>query len=339
MHLSLKSNNPILAPLSWLYGIGLYIRHKLYDDHLLPTHTVSVPTICVGNLAVGGTGKTPHVEYLVAMLEGRYKVAVLSRGYGRKTHGFLMADDKSTAATLGDEPMQIHRRFPEVTVAVCESRIRGIRQLQRMVPGLQVVILDDAFQHRSLKCGLNILLTTADNLFVNDHLLPWGRLRDLKQRSLAAQAVIVTKCPEKMKPIDKRVIDTTLHLPAFQHLYFSRMRYEALPEAKKPLVISGIANPQYFFEHIKATYPKATCVAFADHHRFTPRDEARINELAKTHDVVFTTAKDYERLLMTNLELPISVIPVRVDLDVDTKAFEKQVVDYINETLRKVVGR
>ena len=323
-----------------MYGLALHIRHMLYDDHLLPSHTASVPTICVGNLAVGGTGKTPHVEYLIGMLMSKYKIAVLSRGYGRKTRGFLLADSQSSAQTIGDEPMQIHRHFPTVPVAVCENRIRGIRQLQRMVPGLQVVILDDAFQHRSLKCGMNILLTTADNLYVNDHLLPWGRLRDLKQRSLAAQTVIVTKCPANMKPIDKRVIDSTLHLPAYQQLYFSKMKYEPLPQATKPLVISGIANPQYLFEHVKGTYPKATCIAFPDHHRFTKRDEARIIELAQTHDTVFTTAKDYERLKATNM-LPIldhklAVIPVAVDLDVDTKPFEKQITNYINETLRHI---
>jgi len=336
-----KLSNIIFAPLSALYGLALYIRHTLYDDHLLPSHTVSVPTICVGNLAVGGTGKTPHVEYLVAMLAPRYKVAVLSRGYGRKTHGFLLADDKADAMTIGDEPMQIHRHFPEVTVAVCENRVRGIRQLQRMVPGLQVVILDDAFQHRSLQCGLNILLTTADNLYVNDHLLPWGSLRDLKQRSLAAHAVIVTKCPENIKPIDKRVIDSTLHLPAFQQLYFSRMKYSTpLPvgEYQSPLVLSAVANPHYFFNHVKATYPDATCLAFPDHHRFNLRDQARIIELSKSHDAIFTTAKDYERLLLTHnpliLEHNLVVIGVGVDLDVDTEPFERQVIYYINENLR-----
>jgi tetraacyldisaccharide 4'-kinase len=316
----------------------------LYDNHILPAQSVALPTICVGNLAVGGTGKTPHVEYLVQLLQSRYKIAVLSRGYGRKTHGFLMADAQATANTIGDEPMQIHRHFPDIPVAVCENRVRGIKQLQRMVNDLQVVILDDALQHRKIKCGMNVLLTTADNLYINDHLLPLGHLRDLKHRSLAAHAIIVTKCPENMRPIDKRVIDNMLHLPAFQQLYFSRFKYQdfepSLTEHKqKVLVLSAIANPQYLFCHVKKTFPKATCLAFPDHHRFTKKDEALIENKAKKHDVVFTTAKDYERLLLTNLPNvlgdKLQVIPVTVQIDVDAKSFEKQVITYIDETLRK----
>ena len=255
-----------------------------------------------------------------------------------------MADAQATANTIGDEPMQIHRHFPDIPVAVCENRVRGIKQLQRMVNDLQVVILDDALQHRKIKCGMNVLLTTADNLYINDHLLPLGHLRDLKHRSLAAHAIIVTKCPENMRPIDKRVIDNMLHLPAFQQLYFSRFKYQdfepSLTEHKqKVLVLSAIANPQYLFRHVKKMFPKATCLAFPDHHHFTKKDEALIENKAKKHDIVFTTAKDYERLLLTNLPNvlgdKLQVIPVTVQIDVDAKSFEKQVITYIDETLRK----
>lgn len=313
----------------------------MFDDHLLPSHEVSVPTICIGNLAIGGTGKTPHTEWLVSLLKDRYKIAVLSRGYGRKTHGFHMADERSTALTIGDEPMQIHHKFPDVPVAVCEIRVTGVKQLQRMVPGLQVVILDDAFQHRSIRCGLNILLTTEPNLFIDDHLLPWGTLRDLKRRYLAAHAIIVTKCPETFRPIDKRVIDNRLHLPAFQQLYFSKVVYDTpdLTEYKKPLVLSAIAHPEELLQHIRQTCPKAEAVSFRDHHRFTERDIRYINDISTMYDVVLTTEKDYERLLLTPLPEQLGdklkVVAIRADLDIDAPRLERQITTYINESLRK----
>lgn len=327
-----------MAPFSWLYGLVLHLRHTLYDDHLLPSHSVSVPTICVGNLAVGGTGKTPHTEWLVRHLGKHYKLAVLSRGYGRRTHGFILADHNSTARTIGDEPMQIHRKFPDVPVAVCADRVKGIRQLQRMVPDLQLVILDDALQHRSIKCGFNILLTAQNNLYIDDRLLPYGTLRDIKHRSHAAHAVIVTKCPEIFKPIDKRVIDNRLHLATFQQLYFSKMVYEtALDSTQKPLVVSGIANPEEFFEHVKKTCPKAELLAFGDHHRFTKRDIARIEKAAAKHDIVLTTEKDYERLQLTTLPerlgAKLQVVPIHVKID-ETHVLEKQLTTYIDEALR-----
>lgn len=329
-----------MAPFSWLYGLILHLRHTLYDDSLLPSHSVSVPTVCVGNLTVGGTGKTPHTEWLVRELSKRYKVAVLSRGYGRRTRGFVLADQNSTARTIGDEPMQIHRKFPDVPVAVCADRVKGVKQLQRMVPDLQVVILDDAFQHRSIKCGFNILLTAQNNLYIDDRLLPYGTLRDIKHRSLAAQAVIVTKCPETFKPIDKRVIDNRLHLAAFQQLYFSKTVYEtALDGVQKPLVVSGIANPTELFAHVRQTCPKAELLAFGDHHRFTRRDIKRIIEAAQKHDCVLTTEKDYERLLLTSLPEQLGdklqVVRISVNLGTDADSLKEQLFAYINETLRR----
>ncbi|MBQ9632032.1 MAG: tetraacyldisaccharide 4'-kinase, partial [Lachnospiraceae bacterium] len=161
----------LTIPLSGLYAFGVGLRHLLYDEHILPSTTVSVPTICVGNIAVGGTGKTPHVEYLIRLLSPHYKVAVLSRGYKRKTKGFVMADQSATAQSIGDEAMQLYLKYPEVCVAVSENRVKGIRQIQSLRPDVEVVILDDAFQHRALKCGFNIVLTRYDRLYPNDHML------------------------------------------------------------------------------------------------------------------------------------------------------------------------
>ena len=314
----------------------------MYDEGLLTSHMPSsVATICVGNLAFGGTGKTPHTEWLVRTLSSQYKIAVLSRGYGRKTHGFQMADANSTALTIGDEPMQLHRKFPELPIAVCADRLRGIKMLQRMVPGLQVVILDDGMQHRSIRCGLNILLTAHNRLYIDDRVWPWGRLRDLRHRSLAAQAVIVTKCPDNFKPIDKRVIDNRLHLAAFQQLYFSRIVYGALPKpdgtSKSPIILTGIASPEPFIDYIKSVYPKAVTMTYSDHHRFTKAEMTRIANEAQQRSYVFTTEKDYERLLLTPLaealEKKLVVVPITVEID-RPEALEKQIHAYIKESLR-----
>ena len=164
------------APLSVLYRHIVWWRNMLYDEHVLPSSKVPVPTIGVGNLAVGGTGKTPMVEYLIRLLSPTYKVAVLSRGYGRKTKGFVMADNYADASTIGDEMMQMHLKFPDIPMAVSSNRVLGVKQLHAMHPEVQVVLLDDVFQHRSICCDLYILLTPYDRLYVHDHLLPWGRL-------------------------------------------------------------------------------------------------------------------------------------------------------------------
>lgn len=329
----------ILSPLSMLYGLILAIRHDLYDTHLLPSHEVDVPTICVGNLAVGGTGKTPHIEYLIRLLSTRYKVAVLSRGYGRRSHGFCLADERSSARTLGDELMQMHRKFPTVPMAACKNRVEGIRRLKRLYPQIDVVLLDDAFQYRALKCGFNILLTTADNLYVDDHLLPWGTRRDLLTRAQHATAIIITKCSPSMRPIDKRVLDNKLHLPTFQKLFFSHIVYKPLTiTAQHPLLITGIAHPSYLLDYLRASYPNIELLSYRDHHRFTRFDVARIRELAQSHDIIFTTEKDYERLLLT--ELPnelgdkLHVVPMSVDLDVEQPELERLVMNYVSESLR-----
>ena len=329
----------LLAPISVLYWIALSIRHWLYDKGFLLSRRMPVPTICVGNLAVGGTGKTPHTEYLIRLLSSQYKVAVLSRGYKRHSHGFLLADHTSTAATIGDEPMQIHRKFPDVTVAVCERRVQGVKQLLRMVPDLQVVLLDDAMQHRSLLCGHTILLTAHDNIYIDDHLLPWGRLRDLKQRSLAAQTVIITKCPDSMRPIDKRVIDNRLHLPAYQQLFFSHIVYEPLPSIiKSPLVICGIAHPETFVNYVKGQCHKAQVLTYPDHHRFGHKDEKYILAEAEKHDAVLTTEKDFERLMLTNIPTQLGdklhVVPIQVHMGKEEEAFKRQILSYVSRELK-----
>ena len=335
-------SNIVSIPLSGLYAIGVQVRHWLYDHHLLPSVSVSVPTICVGNLAVGGTGKTPHVEMIVRLLrEHGWKVAVLSRGYKRKTRGFVLADAQSTARTIGDEAMQIHEKFPDVAVAVCESRVHGVHQLQRRVEGLDVVVLDDAMQHRSIHCGLTILLTAYDRLYIDDPLLPWGTLRDLRHRALAADMIVVSKCPAHMQPIDKRVIDNRLHLPTYQHLYFSDMHYLPVVAEGTPLVVCGIAQPTYLTAYVQQHYPHAEVMTFGDHYAYRAKDIQAIMSRSKHYDFVLTTEKDMQRLRLTTLEQQLAeagkrlvVLPIEARLVHDAEGFARQILTYVRENRR-----
>ena len=331
------------VPLSWLYTLGVAIRHTLYNQRLLLSFSVETPTICVGNLAVGGTGKTPMTAYIVRLLlDHGYHPAVLSRGYKRLTHGFVMADSTSTVDTIGDEMMQLHRAFPEVPIAVCESRVRGARQLQRQVENLDVIVLDDAMQHRSLRCGFTILLTPYDHLYIDDHMLPWGTLRDLPSRALEADAVVVTKCPESIRPIDMRVVDNRLHLPTFQLLHFAGIDYAPMEQDGTPLVLCGIAQPQYMMDYVTKRYPQAELMAYPDHHHYTPKDIDAIMERSRHFDFVLTTEKDIQRLRTTTLVERLTAVnkrlialPIRVKFYSPKETFDRQILSYVHENCHK----
>ena len=335
--------NLLYIPLSWLYGLVIYIHHSLYDRHIIPSFSVDVPTICVGNLAVGGTGKTPMTAYIVQLLLANgYHPAVLSRGYKRSTRGFQMADSYSTVETIGDEAMQLHRAFPEVPIAVCENRVRGVHQLKRQLKELDVVVLDDAMQHRGLRCGRTILLTPYDRLYIEDHMLPWGTLRDLPSRALKADAVVVTKCPEGMRPIDMRVVDNRLHLPTYQLLHFAGLDYAPMEQEGTPLVLCGIAHPHYMMDYVTAHYPHAQLMAFPDHHHYTPKDIDAIMEKAKNFDFVLTTEKDIQRLRTTSLVDRLNAVgkrlialPIRVRFYTPHENFDRQILTYVRENVRK----
>lgn len=333
----------VYIPLSWLYTLGVAIRHLLYDQRLLPSVSVNIPTICVGNIAVGGTGKTPMTEYIVRLLlQNGFRPAILSRGYKRKTHGFVLVDASSTALTIGDEAMQLHRAFPDVPMAVCESRVWGVRQLQRRVEGLDVVVLDDAFQHRAIRCGRYILLTPYDRLYIDDHMLPWGTLRDLPRRALKADIVVVTKCPTDMQPIDMRVVDNRLHLPPYQTLYFAGLDYPPMEQEGTPLVVCGIAQPKYMMDYVLSRYPAAELMAFSDHHDYSDADIEAILTRAADFDFVLTTEKDLQRLRVTPLAERLHAarkrfiaLPVRTFFLTDHAAFDRQIITYVSENCRK----
>ena len=341
------------------------LRNLLYDEHLLYTYTPQLPTIAVGNLAVGGTGKTPHVEYIAALLlDAGYKVAILSRGYKRRTKGFMIADEHATAASIGDEPRQMQLKFPNAMVVVSENRASAISRLSRQFPELDVIILDDAFQHRKVRCGLQILLTPADNLYVNDHLLPYGRLREHAYGAHRADVVVVTKCPPSMQPIDRRVITSSLHCPTFQELCFSFVRYLApqpvfsqnsqavdcstpdymthpvFPDTAPVLLLAGIATPAYFREY--AGERVVAEMLFKDHHPYSAKDIARIAaRLAQlpAEAVVLTTEKDAVRLrdagiVPENMRSRMWYLPIEVDFSQDKNAFDSRVLRYVREHRR-----
>lgn len=303
----------LLLPFAILYGLGVRLRHFLYDRGWLSSKRYPFPIVCVGNLAVGGTGKTPMVEYLVRLL-GQEQVAILSRGYRRKTRGFVLADDSATAMTLGDEPYQYHRKFPRATVAVCESRQEGIERLLEN-PHFKYIILDDAFQHRKVQAETNLLLTSYDKLYTQDFLLPVGSLRDIRSRAHKAQIIIVTKCPELTQTEQEKIIQQLKPLPS-QKVYFTTIAYsdrvyshedsQALKDfiATPFTLVTGIANPTPLVDFLEKQGTSFEHLAYSDHHHFSNREL----ELLRQKGRILTTEKDYVRLegaLSTLYYLPI----------------------------------
>lgn len=308
----------ILTPASWLYGAGVWVRNKLFNAGILREEKFDIPVVGIGNITVGGTGKTPHVEYLAGILSSRMRIAVLSRGYKRHTKGFIIASSKSTPEQIGDEPMQIYLKLGmRVKVAVCESRREGIVQLMKAYPDLQLILLDDSFQHRWVKPSVSVVLLDYNRPVYRDRLLPLGRLREPAHNINRADMVIVTKCPETMSPLDYRLVSKELDLMSYQHLYFSSYDYGGLlpvfpddspyqvslgrlSERDGVLLLTGIAYPRHFVRHFK-DYPFNMRVArFPDHHDFTRADIERIRQrfrsLKGERKIIVTTEKDAVRL-------------------------------------------
>lgn len=339
----------ILLPLSFLYGLIISFRNWLYDKNILKSVFFNFPIICVGNLAVGGTGKTPMVEFIARLLKCNYKVATLSRGYKRKTKGFAIANDLTTALDIGDEPMQFHSKFPDVTVAVAEERVVGIPQLLHDKPDTDVIILDDAFQHRQVKAGLNILLTEYFNPYTEDFILPAGNLRDVKSSSKRADIIIITKCPPALEIKAKLQSLENVNALKNQSVYFSAIGYDtpyhlfsgiakSFDKDQKILLICGIANPAPIVEEINKQYVLVETLLYRDHHIFNIDDLQRIKKSYKTYSIenaiIFTTEKDGVRLSKFQNELkdlPIYVLPIRHNiLFGEEELLNQQIVDFVN---------
>lgn len=293
----------ILFPFVPIYFLVTWFRNLAYDKGWFKSTSYDFPIICVGNLSAGGTGKTPMVEYLIRLLKEETNLATLSRGYGRKTKGFLLAEDNITATELGDEPFQFYHKFKdEITVAVDEDRQHGISTLRAIKPKPEVVILDDAFQHRKVKAGYNILLTTYNNLYVDDFVLPTGNLREPKKGAKRANIIVVTKCPESLTQLEKKAIVLKLKPKVYQHVFFSHIGYNdlVLNETQKVslnklesfTLVTGIANAKPLVSYLKSLQLDFNHIEFKDHHNFTENDIKKLSEL----DKIVTTEKDYMRL-------------------------------------------
>lgn len=361
----IKINN-WLRPLSWLYGLGVSIRNTLFDIGILKSNTFDMPVIAVGNITVGGTGKTPHVEYLISLLDKKFNVAVLSRGYKRKTSGFVLAGAKDNARTIGDEPFQMKQKFKRLTVAVDKDRCHGIEMLEEKVKNIDVILLDDAFQHRYVKPGINILLVDYHRLVIYDTLLPAGRMREPLSGKNRADIVIITKCPNEMKPMEFRVLTKQMNLFPYQQLFFTTLTYsplQALFSAKTLqldtitqqttlLLVTGIASPKQMVIDLQPYTKRIQQIAFGDHHAFTTADIERINNkfavLPKPR-LVITTEKDAARLgnvegLSDDVRQNIYSLPVKIRFLLDQEeVFNEDIIGYVlknskNSTLTKAKG-
>ena len=352
--------NEWLLPLSWLYGLGVRFRNFLFDVGILKSQDYKVPIISVGNITVGGTGKTPHVEYLAKLLKDQFKVAVLSRGYKRKSHGYVLADKDTPMRQIGDEPYQMRQKFPGITVAVDKNRRRGIARLTED-DTIDVILLDDAFQHRYVKPGINILLVDYHRLIIYDKLLPAGRLREPLPGKNRADIVIVTKCPKELKPMEYRVITRAMNLYAYQTLYFSTLEYGELrpvfPQIRSSLTLSqlsshnvllltGIASPRQLSEDLKPLVKSITPMAFADHHHFTQKDLLRLSatfEAMPSPKVIITTEKDATRLndageLGDELRKAFYVIPVNIKFMLEQEdLFNQNIIGYVRKNSRNSI--
>ncbi|QNL50384.1 tetraacyldisaccharide 4'-kinase [Olivibacter sp. SDN3] len=335
----------LLLPLSFLYGIVLSIRHYLYDKGGFKSVFFDGKVIVIGNLIVGGAGKSPMTEYLIRLLSKKYHVATLSRGYGRRTKGFFLVDIESLAANVGDEPLQFKRKFPQLTVAVCENRVDGVKELLK---NHQVVLLDDAYQHRSLKPGISILLFDYPSLYNHKLLLPAGNYRDLFSRRNNADIIVITKSPEKLTVEDKQSAINMLRLEKYKPIYFSYLVYgqliglldnnatELLDLKPRMTVLTGIANPTPFIAYLQSKGEVVQTHVYPDHYRFTKKDIVYVTRKAADCDeqtIIVTTEKDAMRLLDPKLitllsNIPIYYLPVEVAFH-SQESFDKSVMNYI----------
>lgn len=338
------------------------IRNWLFDIDLLPITTFQIPIISVGNLSAGGTGKTPHTEFILTALQNEWKTAMLSRGYKRNSKGFELGKENSDSKTIGDEPYQILKKFPTIIVAVDENRVRGVKKLQELIPDLQLVVLDDAFQHRFIKAGFSILLTDYKNLYTRDSLLPVGQLREWKTGSKRADLIVVTKCPPNLEPIEMRLIDMELKPDTNQLLFFSTFIYDELlpvfpdsnPESwtyKKieetlasVLLVSGIVRPEPIVEQLRKHTKTVETLFFDDHHNFQMKDYASINYLFdmlnSEEKILLVTEKDAARIVSDSnfpetLKSKTFTIPVRIKiLQNREKLFIQKIKNYVVENSR-----
>ena len=353
--------NDWLLPFSWIYGSIVRFRNWLFDIGLKKSKSFSIPIISVGNITVGGSGKTPHVEYLIRLLHDKAKIAVLSRGYKRKSHGYILAEESTTMPEIGDEPFQMHQKFSDIYVAVDAKRARGIENLQNdeATKDVDVVLLDDAFQHRYVKPGINILLVDYHRLIIYDKMLPAGRLREPLSGKNRADIVIITKCPKDLKPMEFRVLTKAMDLYPFQKLYFTSIDYDTpkgVFEEKQieldklhdyhVLLLTGIASPKQMEHDLKPMTKDITNLSFGDHHSFKGKDIDRINDTFESMPeprIIITTEKDAVRLRETDglyekVKSNMYELPIKVSFMLDQQDnFNEKIISYVRKNSRNSI--
>ncbi|MCX6240058.1 MAG: tetraacyldisaccharide 4'-kinase [Bacteroidia bacterium] len=348
-----------LKLLSFFYGMVAGLRNELFNLKILSSREFDLPVISVGNITAGGTGKTPHTEYIAGLLKPNFKVAILSRGYKRKTRGFYIVETTSKVRQVGDEPLQIKLKFNELTVTVDANRVRGIEKLLTLPQKPDVILLDDAFQHRYVAPGINILLTDYNHLITKDSLLPYGRLRESASNKSRASIIIVTKCPAELKPIDERIITKELEIKPYQNLYFSKIEYGSLMpvfpadvssqsvvlvEGLTILMVTGIANPSPLKDYLKHGSHDIHEMNFPDHHQYKLKDLDRIiikfESLTSGRKIIVTTEKDMVRFrdfgtVSEIIRKNMYYIPLKISFLNNTgKEFDRKILNYVKENKR-----
>lgn len=343
------TGNILLLPFSWLYGLITGCRNFLYNKGIFKSVDFDIPVICVGNIAAGGTGKTPFSAFLIEKLSKEYKTALLSRGYRRKSKGFVLATNDSTATEIGDEPREIKTKFPQITVAVDANRVEGIQKIRQSVPDTQMVILDDGYQHRKVNPGLKILLTDYNRIFTRDHLLPYGMLRESKSGYKRADMVVVTKCPDGIGEEELLRTERELQLLPHQKVYFAGWEYaqlynlfggdklpgDALRE-KEVLLMTGIAFPEPAVRYLKTQTAAVQLLQFPDHHFFSQKDyDVLTKTTGEAEKVIVVTEKDAARMATDKffpeqLRKQTYVLPVKMRvLQNKENALIKYITDYV----------
>ncbi|MBX9785655.1 MAG: tetraacyldisaccharide 4'-kinase [Chitinophagaceae bacterium] len=344
-NITFQSIRFLLLPFALLYAAAIWLRNQLYDKKVFSSASFNIPIICVGNLSVGGTGKSPMIEYLIRLLKEEYQLAILSRGYKRKTKGYALANENTGALEIGDEPMQFHSKFPEVAVAVGENRVEAIPQLLHDRPDTQVILLDDGFQHRAIKPGFSILLTDVNNLYTKDFYLPTGDLRDEVRSSRRADIIIATKCKPGFTEDHKKKITKDIRPLPHQQLFFSTIEYgvpqhilntgqtSPLHKNLEVLLVTGIANIEPLKRYILENTYTYERMSFGDHHIFSIDDlneiKKRFDKINAPHKIIITTEKDAVRLMKFHTELadvPLFVLPIQHKILFDEEIKFKQAV-------------
>ncbi|MBA4317755.1 MAG: tetraacyldisaccharide 4'-kinase [Flavobacterium sp.] len=333
----------ILFPFAILYGFITSIRNFLFDKGVLKSYSFDIPIIAVGNLSVGGTGKTPQIEYLIRLLSPKYKVATLSRGYKRKSEGFVLANSNSNAEIIGDEPFQFYKKFNNIQVAVDADRKNGIEQLLSQTEKPEIVLLDDAFQHRKVKAGFYILLTSFGDLYSDDFMLPTGNLRESRSGAKRANLVVVTKCPANLSLDEQNKIAAKLKLESNQELYFSFIDYDEFIYSEdktmkvneirnvNKLLLAGIAKPNPFFAYLQSENDEK--LVFPDHHHFTENDINDIKNKSQ-NKIIITTEKDFVRLKGSIANEQLFYLPIRSSFLSASDNFDKTIKNYVGTSTR-----